>query len=250
MPADEAEKDPPLWRVEHDDGDGEDLEQEEVEQAIALYQSRCGSSGSAVALSTCAVEGRLARRVTIGTCTQASVSVSLPPGWVVEKRARRAGGTYNVYCGPGEGHASPPASAVGSPLPVLAPSRRRARKLRPGRVAQARAARALQAALQAARRSPLGPADWSGGRQAARAGCSAGQALVESSAGEAQLARARSGAGERRTGCSTIGAAPRISPLRRRYARRGRRRQRAAAVAARGATLLSPPSGRHRGEGQ
>mmetsp|Transcript_36771 Transcript_36771/g.119567 ORF Transcript_36771/g.119567 Transcript_36771/m.119567 type:complete len:439 (+) Transcript_36771:50-1366(+) len=52
VPADEAEKDPPLWRVEHDDGDGEDLEQEEVEQAIALYQSRCGSSGSAASGST------------------------------------------------------------------------------------------------------------------------------------------------------------------------------------------------------
>ena len=37
-PADEAEGDPALWRAEHDDGDGEDLEEHEVSEAVALYK--------------------------------------------------------------------------------------------------------------------------------------------------------------------------------------------------------------------
>ena len=38
VPADETERDPPLWRVEHDDGDKEDLEDEDVRAGIELFQ--------------------------------------------------------------------------------------------------------------------------------------------------------------------------------------------------------------------
>ena len=43
VPADETEKDPPLWRVEHDDGDKEDLEEEDVRVGIELFQNTWSS---------------------------------------------------------------------------------------------------------------------------------------------------------------------------------------------------------------